>query len=468
MIALLGTAAVGLSSLRGATITVTEVGDGFGVHTNLRQALVDAHDGDTIEFAPQLGGYTLGLMPALGELVVDKSVTISWVPPAGYPPYLGVSPWNVSRVFYISPGKTVTISGLTIFNGSAPSGNYFGGGIYNDHATLTVSNCTITGNSAFQGVGGGIFNDNGTLTVIGSTLSGNSSWFGGAISNNWLGGGTATVTITNSTLSGNSASYGGAIINENGTLTMSNSTVSGNSAEYGGGAISNGGLSSFATVVINNSTFSGNSASHAGGILNAMGGTLTVTNSTLSGNSAGGHDNFYYNGFGGGILNEQMLTVTNSTLSGNSAVNSGGGIYNAGINGNAPTILKIGGTIFNAGSSGGNIYNEDNYYPATVTSLGYNLSSDDGGGYLTATGDRINSDPRLGPLQSNGGPTFTHLPASNSPAIDRGDPTLAMDQRGPGFARVVNSRADIGAVEVQAAPSPTPTPTPTPRPHGRH
>ena len=158
LIALLGAAAVGLPSLPGATITVTEVGDGLDVHTNLRQALVDANDGDTIEFAPQLGGYTLGLMPALGELVVNKSVTISWVPQAGYPTYLGVSPWYVSRVFYISPGKTVTISGLTILNGSAPT-PYYGGGIYNDHATLTLSSCTISGNSAPQGVGGGIFND---------------------------------------------------------------------------------------------------------------------------------------------------------------------------------------------------------------------------------------------------------------------------------------------------------------------
>ena len=98
-----------------------------------------------------------------------------------------------------------------------------------------------------------------------------------------------------------------------------------------------------------------------------------------------------------------------------------------------------------------------------MTSLGYNLSSDDGGGFLTATGDRINTDPKLGPLQDNGGPTFIHLPAADSPAIDAGDPAGAMDQRGPGFVRVVNGRADIGAVEVQA----TPTPTPTPKPHGK-
>ena len=402
LIALLGAAAAGLPSLRGATITVTEVGDGFDVHTNLRQALADANDGDTIEFDPSLGGRDLPVAAVLGQLVVNKSVTIRWVPTEGYPTHLGVDALHANRVFYINPGKTVIISGLTITGGVAPDPEYSGGGIYNDHADLTLTNCTISGNSADRSVGGGVYNHHGTLTVSNCTISGNSAWYGGGIATNWVGQGPATVTIDNSTLSGNSAIVmGGGILNGNygeTTLAMTHSTLSGNSAEWGGG-----------------------------GILNGDGATLTVTHSTLSGNSTS-HD-------GGGIVN-------------------------------ASATLKIGNTILNAGSSGANIYQLGSY--GTVTSLGYNLSSDNGGGYLTATGDRINTDPRLGPLQNNGGPTFTHLPASNSLALDAGDPTLGMDQRGPGFQRVVNGRIDIGAAEVQATSTPTPTPTPTPRPHGRH
>src|SRR5262249_19720494 len=147
-----------------------------------------------------------------------------------------------------------------------------------------------------------------------------------------------------------------------------------------------------------------------------------------------------FDGLGGGIWNTQTLTVTNTTFSGNSALNHGGGICNGG-NYSDPA-LKIGDTILNAGLSGENIYNES----GTTISLGYNVSNDHGGGFLTATGDRINTDPMLGPLQNNGGPTFTHLPSSNSLAIDAGDPTLGMDQRGPGFVRVMNGRIDIGAV----------------------
>jgi len=90
-----------------------------------------------------------------------------------------------------------------------------------------------------------------------------------------------------------------------------------------------------------------------------------------------------------------------------------------------------------------------------VTSDGYNLSSDDRGGFLTATGDQININPMLGPLQDNGGPTLTHALLPGSPAINAGDPNFIpppdFDQRGPGFTRVVCGRIDIGAFEVQQA-----------------
>ena len=88
-----------------------------------------------------------------------------------------------------------------------------------------------------------------------------------------------------------------------------------------------------------------------------------------------------------------------------------------------------------------------------MTSLGYNLSSDDGGGFLTGPGDQINTDPLVGPLRDNGGPTLTHKLLSGSPAIDAGDPSFTpppfYDQRGPGFDRVVNGRIDTGSFEVQ-------------------
>ena len=107
-------------------------------------------------------------------------------------------------------------------------------------------------------------------------------------------------------------------------------------------------------------------------------------NSTVSGNSAGTS--------GGGISNvSSSFHVKNSTITGKSA-GSGGGIYNDG------GQSEISNTILNAGALGANIFNSG----GTVTSIGYNLSSEDGGGYLNGPGDQINTDPLLGPLLNNG------------------------------------------------------------------
>jgi hypothetical protein len=89
---------------------------------------------------------------------------------------------------------------------------------------------------------------------------------------------------------------------------------------------------------------------------------------------------------------------------------------------------------------------------------------------LNGPGDQINTDPLLGPLQDNGGPTFTHALLQRSrvlrsPAIDAGDPSFtpppSSDQRGLPFVRVFNGRIDIGSFEAQLRhPSPHPRPTP--------
>jgi len=97
------------------------------------------------------------------------------------------------------------------------------------------------------------------------------------------------------------------------------------------------------------------------------------------------------------------------------------------------------------------------------------LSSDDGGGYLNGPGDQINTDPLLGPLQNNGGPTLTHALSPPSPAINAGDPSFTPppndDQRGSPFVRVFNGRIDIGSFEAEPRHPrrhPTPHPRPTP------
>jgi hypothetical protein len=515
-----------------ATITVTNRNDGGP--GSLREALRNAHDGDTISFA-----VTGTIALTSGGLPITKNLTISG-PGADQ---LSIDGNQVLLVFGIFPDKIAAIGGLTIRNGQTGIWNEQGTltvsncalssnsgvGLYND-GTLTVSNCVVSGNS-----GGGLYNDHATSNVSNCIVSGNSyglyndashlsasdnltapeyyalsvnncvissnSQFG--IGNNGILGpsspvergnhrrdpvriyyhpvgiapvtiensiirdnsgpgvdnNSGTVTIVNSTLTGNhnpadqDSGYGGGISTYGGKLpgyvSVSNSTISGNSAFYGGGGISSG----FSGLTIVNSTISGNATGdpdygYGGGIAAS---SVTITNSTISGNSAS------YSG--GGIASSGHAVIANSTLSGNSAA-SGGGIYNVGQGG----ALEISNTILNAGPLGENIVNNG----GTVTSHGYNVSSDNGSGYLIGQGDQINTDPLLGPLQDNGGPTLTHMLLPGSPAIDAGDPNFtpppSRDQRGPCFYRVFGRRIDVGSVETQPVPRCV-TPAPRPTPH---
>ena len=157
-----------------AAPVVTNTNDG-GVNS-LRQALLDAQDGDTITFNIPTGdsGYSAGVWTitlTTGELVVDKNVTIRG-PGADVLIVRRDPNATAFRIFHVSSGspaahsdgavisQAVTIEGMTISNGHA-QGTFpsdAGGGIYNDHCILTVNACAVTGNVA-DGAAGGIFND---------------------------------------------------------------------------------------------------------------------------------------------------------------------------------------------------------------------------------------------------------------------------------------------------------------------
>jgi hypothetical protein len=285
------------------------------------------------------------------------------------------------------------------------------------------------------------------------------------------------LTVMNSSVRHNGTLEGGGIYNKGGTMTINNSRVSQNFAGMNDPFPTGfgGGISNYGTVTITNSTINNNETwVDGGGIYNGGFGTLTITGSTVSENRADGyHDGNPWACHGGGISG--MLTFTNSTLSNNVSSYYGGGIYgdgaiaNSTISGNSAIVgggisafsgLEITNTILN-NNVGANI-------DSPITPLGYNISTDDGGGNLTGPGDQINTDPLLSSLQDNGGPTLTHALLPGSPAIDAGDPTFApppwYDQRGPDFWRLRNDRVDIGSFEVQEGPALTRTPTPTPRP----
>jgi hypothetical protein len=478
---------------------------------SLRQAILDADPGDTIDFAiPGIGPHTIVLTS--GQLTIDKDLTIQG-PGAGV---LTISGGSASRVFKVTGDATVTISGLTITGGSAGALDGLGGGVYNRDGTLTIVESVITGNNAVYGggvanavdnsleivesvisdntsssEGGGILNSGamvvtrsvvennhsdthasgilnapGTLLIVDSVINGNTaSGSVGGIRNSPGG----QLEIVNSTIKNNEAvSFAGGIRNSGGTLVISGSEISGNEATRGGGISVGGG-----TATIIGSAISGNTARlQQGGGLGIEAGTVTLSTSTVSGNSATIE--------GGGIFNLGPLEVVNSTISGNAAP-AGGGIANAGAN--ASLTVRYSTIAFNSSGAGigAGLHNRSggavmlsrsivansltgvNCEGAGIVSGGYNLSDD-----ATCGGDPTDQTGvatiNLGLLSENGGLTRTHALLTGSAAIDA-IPALecevAIDQREFSRPQPVGGGCDIGAYERDDFSPPVTTATAT-------
>jgi hypothetical protein len=236
-----------------------------------------------------------------------------------------------SGLFQVNHGVTAKLSGLTITDGFSA----FGGGI-NNEGIVTLTNCTISGNSATSS-GGGLFNV-GTATLTDCTISGNSAQSGGGGVNN---GGTAYLTnctisqnsapdaggventstayITNCTISGNSAQNDGGGMETLGTATLTDCTLKGNTALFGGGL-----YDGFGTTKLTGCTVSSNTAFTGGGMFNTADGSIIVDGGTISANTASGNT-----GSGGGIFNDGSLSVSDGQIDANhSTVFFGGGLEN--------------------------------------------------------------------------------------------------------------------------------------------
>ena len=393
------------------------------------------------------------------------------------------SPHTITANLTIEGGNKVTLA-------ASGASNHFN---VQAGAHLTLTQITLTGGSNPADCGGAIkVLANGQLTLNETRFIDNHAHFqGGALCNQ----GTADVSATLFKDNSSTNSHGGAIGNY-GSLTLSASKLVSNTA-----AINGGGIDTVGTLVVTSTDFISNTAGFRGGGINTYVGSLSVTGSSFSSNSAGLYggglandasttaitastfsDNTSLN-FGGGIETSGVgsLALTNSTLSANHASTEGGGLYwYPGANSGPVTILNSTIAGNTAGTQGGNLYaggaaNPDiqlkntlvasgspNNCDFAIASQGSNLESADTCG-LAAAGDLTNADPNLGPLQDNGGPTWTQMLPSGSPAIDAGANSgcPASDQRG--VARPIDGNldgsavCDIGAVEApEAAPPPPP------------
>jgi hypothetical protein len=159
---------------------------------------------------------------------------------------------------------TMTLFGSNVINNKAQ----YGGGIWNDHSTLTVTSCNITKNNATYNGGGGIYNYYSTMNVTKTLINSNYAQFkGGGIYNLY-----GNLNIKGTGINFNTAlGDGGGINNYNGTLTMTTSSLRNNIDTKNGGAIYNKG-----NLNIKETNFKYNKAIGNGNIIyNELGSTST-------------------------------------------------------------------------------------------------------------------------------------------------------------------------------------------------
>jgi VCBS repeat-containing protein len=359
-----------------------------------------------------------------------------------------------------------------------------GGAVYSFATYTRVSDSQMTNNTVsalFLSSGGAIKNTAASFTEIERCqMDDNTSGGGGAIANDYYG----ILQVNDSTLLRNSVSgiigaYGGGLRNEEGgQAVLDRSTISGNSAR---GKAKGGGLYNQCTQM------------KIGDLPVIFASTLTLRNCTISSNVVNGKGTFdiplealgagIYNGSSRyGVANTYIASCTvYANRATNGLVRGGGGVYSTALsdlklslsnNAFGLSLVELGNTLV-AKNEPEDFENRQFTVSTFMVSLGYNMDSDGSGSLACVPSDqalaadarlRTAANPRLGPLQNNGGFTPTHalLPAiasgplagPASPAQNAGSPDdygLPSDLNPPqdqrGLARSLGGRRDIGAFE---------------------
>jgi hypothetical protein len=270
--------------------------------------------------------------------------------------------------------------------------------------------------SANGGDGGGIWNS-GTMALYRSTVAGNAGGIGGDAFLVSLGSG--------------SGGKGGGAYNA-GHLALYVCSISDNFAGRGGN-----GAPGYMDLGWQGTAGSGGLGGSGGGIYNER--SLTVGSCTISANragagGAGGNGDWLDpnggsggpGGTGGGIFNYNSQTSAS--------------LRNTLVALNLPGLGGVAGVAYGAGIDGNvGVDGSSPDLAGAFISQGFNLigAVDGGIGFIDGVhADHVGSfvspiDPLIGPLQDNGGDTFTHALLPGSPAIDQGQSFgLHTDQRG--------------------------------------
>ena len=240
-------------------------------------------------------------------------------------------------------GKTIAIQNNVAFSSSSIA---LGGGVYlGGSGTNTLSNCSITGNTASStssssasasAYGGGVYiTGSGTNTLENCSITGNTASSSTYTS---YGGGvcihSGTNTLTNCSITGNKAessyAYGGGVCIWDGTNTLENCSITGNTASssaYGGGVYIIGGTNTLENCSITGNTASSSSSAYGGGVYidggtNTLLGTMNITGNTVKKESYSSDNNLYFkknytvalsNSSGGTLSTSSQIGVTTKT-----------------------------------------------------------------------------------------------------------------------------------------------------------
>jgi hypothetical protein len=376
-----------------------------------------------------------------------------------------------------------------------------GGAIRNEAGQVYLRGCVFVGNRASGGAGhgmldyvgdpafGGAIHNSGTVTLDLCAFAANSATGGDG-----YGYGPGLPFYGFPGYLGGEGS-GGAIFNQ-GTLTVDRTTLCGNTAKGGSGGWGCSGV----TMSSSADGYAGGSGGGANGAAICNLGSLWVTRSTFANNvvtggvggaggagvpwndigGQGGPGGWGGSGLGGALFNSGAASLVNCTIAfntGSGGTGGGGGV------GGSNRYGGPGGSGGNGGAGLGGVHGTCNLTNCTIAwNLGNRGPGGTGGaggsGWTypaspgrdgtsgaawggTACGPMPNTliasnspaggdsftDPKLGPLADNGGPTLTMALLPGSPAIDAGNTSLApaTDQRG--FPRPAGLAADIGAFE---------------------
>lgn len=423
---------------------------------SLRAAVAAAASGDTIDLSTLTCG-TLTL--ATGAIVVAQDELTIAGPGAAA---LTLDAALADRVFRHTGTGTLHLRGLGLARGRTDSS----GGCLASTGNLEldrvdVADCAARDLADGALVRGGGVHANGDVVLRDSRVhecsaySSNSSALGGGIyargtldlQHSTVSGNDATSMAPTGTLIPGGAAYAGAFgggVASYRALTLVASTIAANDAlapnNHGGDQANGGGVFvAYGSATVRDSTIDHNHADHLGGgaAFIHFGSSLTrIENSTISGNHAGGD--------AAGVFTQPSLNLTGSTIAFNhtDGPRAGGVLVGFDHTGRIDSSILAGNT---AGSGPSDLGQDSR----SMLWGAHNLIGV-GGDTLTGT---LHADPRLGPLQDNGGPTRTHALHSGSPAIDAGSNPAALvyDQRGEPHPRLLGAAVDIGAFEFDAA-----------------